>query len=474
MQAGLENRTEERKDYVSYRGGNYLSLLVGPLAISIAASVVLLIACCPKAHAETVLTLQQARAQALQHNRDYLSSRQDVRLAEADVNATLADALPQLRLDAGYTRNIESPSFFFYDDMGNATEIRTATDNAYQATLSLRQPLWQGGKVFTAYAISKLYRRYTEAIARQVEDNVLYNTDVLFFQVMLDRATLETYLAAHKNNVANLQVVEKKFDQGLVSRYELLRARVEKANLEPMILQAESVVRLSEKRLKSFLGLDLQESIELIEPVADTSIANLPPMQALVDSAIARRPESRQSDLLVDISQKAIRVARGGYYPNIDVVSAYQWQAQSEDFDLSQNNTRSWTAGIQISYPFFEGGRTRAEVGAARADHNKARLNDAQINDDIRLEVEAAYDRLIQAKKSLDAQVETIAQAEEGLRIATLSYEQGFGTQLEMISAQAALTQARQSLAQALFSFRQARSDLQRATTLDIESLLER
>ena len=70
--------------------------------------------------------------------------------------------------------------------------------------------------------------------------------------------------------------------------------------------------------------------------------------------------------------------------------------------------------------------------------------------------------------------METIAQAEEGLRIATLSYEQGVGTQLEMISAQTALTQARQSLAQAMFSFRQARSDLKRATTLDIESYLER
>ncbi|MBD3332681.1 hypothetical protein GF356_07510 [candidate division GN15 bacterium] len=424
--------------------------------------------------AETVLTLQKARTQALEHNRDYLSAKQDVRLAETEVSRTLADALPQMSLDAGYTRNIESPSFFFFDESGNATEIRTATDNAYQAAISLRQPVWQGGKVFTAYAISKLYRKYSKAIAQQVEDNVLYNTDVLFFQVMLDRANLETYRAAYENNVANLGVVEKKFEKGLVSRYELLRARVEKANLEPMILQAESVMRLSEKRLKSFLGFDLQKPIEIIEPVADTSLAGLPSMETLVDSAMSRRPEVHQADLTVDISQKAIRVAQGGYFPNIDLVSAYQWQGQSDDFDLSQNNTRSWTAGIQLSFPFFEGGRTRAEVGAARADHNKARLNEAQVKDDIRLEVEAAYDRLIQAKKSLDAQMETIAQAEEGLRIATLSYEQGVGTQLEMISAQTALTQARQSLAQAMFSFRQARSDLKRATTLDIESFLER
>jgi HAE1 family hydrophobic/amphiphilic exporter-1 len=459
---------------VSHSGAKNTPRLLGGLAGSALLVMALLICGVGSTSAATALTLKQARAQALQHNRDLLSAKQDVRLAETNVDIALSDALPHLRLDAGYTRNIESPSFFFYDDQGNSTEIRTATDNAYQATLSLRQPIWQGGKVFTAYAISKLYRRYTDAIAQQVEDNVLYHTDVLFFQVMLDRAILDTYRAAHANNVANLEVVEKKFEQGLVSRYELLRARVEKANLEPMILQAESVQRLSEKRLKSFLGLNLQELIDIIEPVADTSIAGLPPMTALVDSALARRPESQQSELVVDIAHKAIRIARGGYFPNIDFVSAYQWQGQSEDFNLNENNSRAWTAGIQLSFPFFEGGRTRAEVGAARADHNKARLNAAQVHDNVRLEVEAAYDRLIQAKKSLDAQVETIAQADEGLRIATLSYDQGVGTQLEMISAQTALTQARQSLAQALFSFRQARSDLKRATTLDIESLLER
>jgi outer membrane protein TolC len=79
------------------------------------------------------------------------------------------------------------------------------------------------------------------------------------------------------------------------------------------------------------------------------------------------------------------------------------------------------------------------------------------------------YDLLIQAKKMLDIQGNTVAQAEEGLKIANLRYESGIGTQLEVLAAQAALSQARTSTVQALFLFRQAKAGLQKATTIDLE-----
>ena len=75
---------------------------------------------------------------------------------------------------------------------------------------------------------------------------------------------------------------------------------------------------------------------------------------------------------------------------------------------------------------------------------------------------------MIQVKKALDIQGATIAQAEEGLKIANLRFETGVGTQLEVLSAQAALTEARSQLAVATFMFRKARAELRKATTVDI------
>jgi outer membrane protein TolC len=202
--------------------------------------------------------------------------------------------------------------------------------------------------------------------------------------------------------------------------------------------------------------------------VGDTSVAHLPPLAVLTDSALAARPELQQADLEVDMRRRAIRVAQADYLPSFAAQTRYGWQAESDDFTLRENNGHSWTAGINMSLSLFSGGRTRSETGKARAEHRQAQYAREQLRDDIRLEVEEAYDGLMQAKKALDIQGETIAQAEEGLRIANLRYEAGQGTLLEVLSAQTALTQARSSQAAALFAFRSARAALKKATSVEI------
>ncbi len=175
------------------------------------------------------------------------------------------------------------------------------------------------------------------------------------------------------------------------------------------------------------------------------------------------------ADLLADITRKAVRIAKGDFLPSIAAVSTYSWQSVSDDFTLRGNKTESWTAGVTVSIPIFAGGRRVGQLRQRQSEHYQARLNAAQLRDDIRLEVEAAYDRLIQAKQSLDRQKETIALAQEGLRIANLRYETGVGTLLEVLSAQAALTDARNMEARALFSFRTAKSALRKATAMEIK-----
>jgi len=414
----------------------------------------------------TALTVEQVRHRALEFNRTYLASKEEISKAQSDIIKARAGALPNLSAGGSYSRNFIIPSFFAKMD-DEVTEIETGFSNNFNASLSLRQPLWQGGKVFTALSIAKLYKKYSERQAEATKAAVVQNAEVLFYSAVLEKSRLAVLKKAFEATSHNLEVIEKLYSQGLVSEFEVLRARVEKANIQPAILNAESEVRLSEKRLKSFLGIDLNESIGLVEEVGDTSLIDLPLLGALVDTALARRPEMQQADFLTEISHKAIRVAKGGYYPSLDAISSYSWESASNDFTLSGHTAESWTAGITLSIPIFSGGYTKGEVKQRYSEYNQARLAAQQLQDDIRLEVEGAYDQLVQAKKALDIQKETIAQAEEGMRIANLRYETGEGTLLEVLSAQAALTAARNSKAEALFSFRAAGSQLKKATTLD-------
>ena len=418
------------------------------------------------AEAKTALTITDVRQRALQFNRTYLASKEEVSKAQSDIIKARAGALPNLSAGGAYSRNFILPSFFVQTE-DETLEFRTGFKNSFGASLSLRQPLWQGGKVFTALSIAKLYKKYSERQAEATKAAVVQNAEVLFYSAILEKSRLAVLEKAFEATSYNAEMIEKLYSQGLVSEFEVLRARVEKANLQPAMLSAESDVRLSGKRLKSFLGIDLNEPIVLIEEAGDTSLVDLPPLAALIDTALAKRPEMQQADLLTDISLKAIRIAKGGYYPSLDAVSNYSWQSVSDDFTLSGHRTESWTAGITLSIPIFTGGYTRGEVKQRHSEHNQAKLAAQQLQDDIKLEVEQAYDQLLQSKEALQIQKETIAHAEEGLRIANLRYETGVGTQLEVLSAQAAVTKARNSKAEAIFFFRTAASRLKKGTTID-------
>ena len=417
--------------------------------------------------AETLLTIDDVRLLAVKFNRQYLAAHEDVEIARGNVRTAWADALPEISFDGSYSRSFTVPSVFFVID-GETTELQTGFKNSFGASVSVRQSLWKGGKVFTALQIARLYMGYSDAIFRQVEAEVVFNAERLFYAAILARAQLSVLQHALESDSANLEVVEKQFSQGVVSEFEVLRARVEKQNVLPQIIRSEAEVELAEKRLKSFLGIELNRRINIVEDHTDTALAGLPTLSLLTDSALSSRPEMFQAKKLSDISRRAIGIARAEYWPSFEAVGAYNWQSASDKFTLSGNESSSWTAGVVVSMPIFEGGRTRGDVARRRAEYRQATLAEEQLRDNITLEVEEAYTNILQAKKALDIQGTTIASAEEGLKIAKLRYQSGVGTQLEVLSAQTALTQAREIKAEALYSFRIARAGLKKATTVNM------
>lgn len=415
----------------------------------------------------TVLQIEDIERLALESNRIYLRALEEVKKAESEITTARSSVLPDLSFDAFYNRNIKLPTFFFDVD-GEAVEFTSGFKNDFGASLSLKQSIWKGGKVFKAYRISKQYKKYADAGAEIVKAEVINNAEVLFYSAILAESNLEVLKKEAEATKYNLEIIEKKFSKGFVSEYEVLRARVENANLKPSILEAESEVRLSKKRLKSFIGLKLDEEIVINIKDDDFSLANMKSTPQLHAAAQKSRPEMRQADLLVLITKNAIGVAKAEYYPELEAVSNYSWTTQSDKLTLSDNQVNTWSAGVQLHLPIFNGGSTKGRVNNYKADYNQAELAKNEMEDKIELEVEEAYDKIMQAKKTLDIQSETIAQAEEGLRIANLRYESGIGTQLEVLSAQAALTEARNALARSQFKFRQAKSNLKKISTVDI------
>ena len=136
--------------------------------------------------------------------------------------------------------------------------------------------------------------------------------------------------------------------------------------------------------------------------------------------------------------------------PKFDFVSQYGWRYQADDFGFDGNNwSPNWTASISLSMPIFNGFSTKASVRKARVDSRQAELGYEKTREQVELQVRDAYLRYGEANERLMSQRKTIEQAEEGLRISRIRYQNGIGTQLEILSSESALTLARSNFVQA-------------------------
>jgi outer membrane protein len=422
---------------------------------------------------ETVLTADKVRDLAVQYNRQFQAVKKELDRARGEIISARAGALPYISFDGRYSRNIEPQEIFIPADFGGGegfTKIPISQNNDFNFSLSFTQPLYAGGKVASALSIAKIYEKYSKEKVNEIESQIIFGAESMFYSAILAKSNLEVLNSAYEQLSYNLEVVEKYYSQGMVSEYELLRARVEKLNLEPQRIAAESQLNISRKSLKSFLGLPLEEEIVLVSDFSDTAMVEVPSLDSLVVLALENRPEIKQARLQKRGYDKAVRIAKGNWlFPSLNFNTTYQVSASSDDFKLNEKEiSKSWTASLLLNIPLFDGARTIGEVRKAKVDYYQAVLGEQQKRDDIRLEVEQAYDNLMMAKEALDLQKETIDQAEEGMRIANLRYQSGVGTQLEVLSAQTALTDARTNFAGAIYSFRLAKSALRKAVSFDI------
>jgi outer membrane protein len=119
--------------------------------------------------------------------------------------------------------------------------------------------------------------------------------------------------------------------------------------------------------------------------------------------------------------------------------------------------------GAKITMPIFNGFEKRARNQQAQLSVMKAENNMDFMKQSIDLELAVSTTNLQNAASSLDIQQKNIAVAEDITRVAKLKYEQGVGSNLEVITAETALKEAQTNYYNALFDAIVAKIDFDKA-----------
>ena len=384
-----------------------------------------------------LLTLDQALIFALENNFSIRQARERLREQEGLIVEVRAQAIPNVSATAGYTRDAKS--------LSESRDGAPANYQNWRAAITVRQLIYSGGGVRAALDAAKTTRTAAVLDIEAVVNEVLLLVRTRFADVLLNRERIlvqEQSVALLKEQ---LQTAKNRFEAGSVSQFEVLTAEVALANAQPELISARNGFRVAIDELRAALGYqggfgaDLQKVPEFTGTLEYQPVAY--DLEASLAAAKARRPELLRLAQIQRARESGVTVSKADYLPEIYVTGGYQGVKRSTSNSLD-DSLDGWTAGIEASWAIFDGARTRGRVAQARAQLNQARLSLAEQTLAIEVEVRRALSTLQEAAELAEAAGKVVGQAEEALRLADVRYRNGAATQLDVLQARQALTEA--------------------------------
>jgi outer membrane protein len=316
-------------------------------------------------------------------------------------------------------------------------------------------PLFTGGRVISGLAVAYLSEDIAYEGYRKAVNDSLYNVRVAFYSIVLAREVVKVRTDALDLLTRQLETTRKKYDVGVVSKYDLLRSEVEVANARPPLIEAKKNLVLAGETLKRVLGIDVGEPFEVEgELTFNEEAADI---DGLLKEADEGSPELIIARKTERIAAKNVNMTIGEFLPTISAFA--QYGGTIYNFSWNEDDWLwDFTGGVTVSVPLTGLAVSAARVKEARADYMKARIGMLDTVNKVKLDIKSAYYDLVQAREIVESQRLNIAQAEEALKIAEVRYDSGISTLLELMDAQLALTTARLNWLNALYGYEEAKA----------------
>jgi len=359
--------------------------------------------------------------------------------------------LPRLTAATGYTqyseKKISSAGSVIQPEWGSSWTLRA------DETVSL------SGRELTALDISKqnvTKSRYDLATVR--EDYLLRFVAAVYYNVLLARKNLEIADANLDRLTKHRDAAEKRLRVGEVTRTVLLRAEGELSGAKSDQLQAKNALDLALAVLASNVGIT--GAFTLRETYLDD--VELPQLNIFRDQAFTVRADLKSLEVQKKIADNQVRFADGAFWPTVSAFGAY---SGAEQYPAPGSLVRdSFSAGVALNFPFFEGGLRKAEVSEAKARERQASLQYDDLKKAIEIEVRTTYLDLLTQKGVLQFLKDQLVYARDNYHAVTRQFEFGLSNSLDVMDANTLLVSAERKAASAAYNYQYALLVMKKAT----------
>lgn len=434
-------------------------------------------------------TREEAVKIAMEKSSDIKAAEEDLIKTNAQVDEGYGNAYPSIDFSATVTR------IFGLDDVKKSTDLTNAAKqmNAdafsqnvmapavdglitgmksqgyrWQSSVGLTatQVLYAGGKVGTGIEIAKTSKLNSEIALENAKNNVRYSVEEAFDDVII----LDSSVVITEESISLLQtavdLATQSYQSGLGKELDVVRAQLELDNLKSTLEDLKKKQVLARNKILNIMGLPFDAEVKFVGDFRNPENAVMP--DTAMANVLQRRKEIAQLKVAEEINAKLVDVQEGDYKPTVALVAGityknnqnefYKWDAPDWD-----DNINKYIA-LNVSMNLFNGKKTVSGVAQAKSDLRAIQLKRETAERGFRLQIESCVSTLENATKQIEMKKRSLELSQKNFDLTEAAYKVGRETQINYLTANNSLRQAKLAYTQAIKEWNTAYNALLQAT----------
>ncbi|QNL22539.1 TolC family protein [Hyphobacterium sp. CCMP332] len=420
-------------------------------------------------------SLEQAIQYSLENSDNLKNSKLDVEAAKYEVGKIRSAGLPQVNASVGLNYNYSIrksllPASTFDPNAPQDLELELAFGTKYDgdANIALSQLLFDGS-YFVGLQAAKMYKLYSEQELTQTKIDVIDAVTKSYYMVLINKVRYERLKGNEERLAQLLNETEALYKNGFAEKIDVSRIQVSYNNILAQSKQMKRLIELSEYMLKMQMGLNVEEPIELSDKIADLP-KSLKEQKVETDFNYTNRIDYQLLNSGEQLQKLDIRNYKVQYYPNLYLNGVYGHNTNAVDFsqysDFSNRWLRYGLVGVSLNVPIFDGLRKSYSIQKSKVELEKIENQRHMMENAIETEIKQKRDALANSIELMEVQKLNYDLAEEIYNTTDIKFQEGVGSNLELVDANNSLMDAEAIYFDALYNAVVAKTELEKALGL--------
>ncbi len=391
---------------------------------------------------ESNASIQVSDQEAKMAKYDYRFSN-SVFLPQISVSHTgMATTNPLMAFGSKLNQGILTQADFNPDLLNDPDQVEN-----FATVVSVQQPIINIDGFYQRKA-AKTTMEAKELQAMRTRDYLDFEAQKAYGQLQLAYRAVEVMQKANDVAIANLNMAQNNYDQGLLQKADLLEVKVRVTEVSDQLKTAKSNV----KNASDYLAFLMNEQGNIVfEPTQELLPENI---GEEVEATLENRADVKAMDLVSEAYKANMKADNMTFLPRLNAFASYEMY----DDQIFQADSKGYIVGASLSWDVFKGSQRFAKAGKSKTNYEKAQKEYEQYVAKSTIELKRTKRLVEDAENRLQTSKLAMDQSEESLRIRTNRFKEGLEKTTDLLMAEATYAEKQLAYYQTIFEYNQAQS----------------